>query len=124
MAQNHKIPKRASILTLLRTLIFTHNHYFDILAKVKRLACSILGPTFATSLETLPHSKKFVIRKCSTKRDTMISLSHSGGYSMQCLLRLHNFTVAISMGHKDIYINFFFLRTTRLWTLCLCIGFH
>ena len=87
--------------------------YLDLLDKLQKRICRIVGPSLAASLEPLAHHRN------------VASLSLYGHYFGWCsselaqLARysdtLHDFSVTIARCYKDVHVNSFFPRTARLW---------
>ena len=53
--------------------------------------------------------------ECSSELAQLVPLPYSRGRSTRYSDRLHDFSVTIPRGYKDVYVNSFFPRTARLW---------
>ena len=98
--------------------------YLDLLDKLKKRICRIVGPSLADSLEPLAHHRnvaslslfyRYYFGRCSSELAQLVPLPFSRGRSTRYSDRLHDFFVAIPRCYKDIYANCFFLRAARLW---------
>ena len=98
--------------------------YLELLDKLQKQICRNVGPSLATSLEPLAHHRnvaslsllyRYYFGRCSSELAQLVPLPFSRGRSTRYSDRLHDFSVTIPRCYKDIYVNSFFLRTTRLW---------
>ena len=98
--------------------------YLELLDKLQKRICRTVGPSLAASLESLaPRQNVASLRlfygcyfsKCSYELAELVPLPFSRGRSTCYSDRLHDFSVTIPNCNKDIYVNSFFLHTTRLW---------
>ena len=89
-----------------------------------RNICRTVGLALAASLEPLTHrrnvaslslSYRYYFGRCSSELAQLVPLPYSRGRSTRYSDRLHDFSVTISRCYKDVYVNSFFPRTTRLW---------
>ena len=81
-------------------------------------------PSLAASLEPLAHRGNVASRslfyryyfgRCSSELAQLVPLPFSRGRSTRYSYRLHDFTVTLPRCYKDVYVNSFFPRTSRLW---------
>ena len=98
--------------------------YLDMLDKLQKRVCRTVGPTLAASLEPLGHRRnvaslsicyRYYFRRCSSELTELVSLPFSRGSSTRYSDRLLGFSVAAPRCYKEVYVNSFFLRTSRLW---------
>ena len=98
--------------------------YLDLLDKLEKRICRIVGPSVAASLEPLAHRRnvaslslfcRYYFGRCSSKLAQLVPLPFSRGRSTRYSGRLHDFSVTIPRCCKDVYVNSFFPRTTKLW---------
>ena len=98
--------------------------YLESLEKLQKQICRTVGPSFAASIEPLPHRRnvaslslfyRYYFGRCSSELAQLVPLPFSRGRSTRYSDRLHNFSVTIPRCYKDVYVNSFFLRTARLW---------
>ena len=94
--------------------------YLELLDKLQKRICRIVGPSLAASLEPLVHrqnvaslslSYRYYFGRCSSELAQLVPLPFSQGRSTCYSDRLHDFSVTISA----ISVNSFFPRTARLW---------
>ena len=99
-------------------------YYFKLLGKLQKLIYRTVGPSLAASLEPLAHRLnvaslslfyKFYIGKCSSELARQVPPPFSQGRSTCYSHRLHEFSVTTPRWYKDIHVNSFFPRTTKLW---------
>ena len=85
--------------------------------------CRTVGPSLAASLEPLAHRQnvaslslfyRYYFGRCSSELAQLVPLPFSRGRSTRYSDRLHDFSVTIPRCYKDVYVNSFFPRTTRL----------
>ena len=98
--------------------------YLDLLDKLQKRICRIVGPSLAASLEPLAHRRnvaslslfyRFYFGRCSSELAQLVPLPFSRGRSTRYSDRLHDFSVTIPRCYKDVYVNSFFPRTAELW---------
>ena len=98
--------------------------YLDLLYKLQKQICRIVGPSLATSLEPLFHHQnvaslslfyRYYFGRCSSELAQLVRLPFSRGRSTCYSDGLHDFSVIIPRCYKDVYVNSFFPRTARLW---------
>ena len=98
--------------------------YLELLDKLQKRICRIVGPSLAASLEPLAHCRnvaslslfyRYYFGRCSSKLTQLVPLPFSRGRSTHYSHRLHYFSVTIPRCYKDAYVNSFFPRTARLW---------
>ena len=98
--------------------------YLDLLDKLQKRICRIIGPSLAASLEPLAHCRNMAslslfywhyFGRCSSELAQLVPLSFSRGRSTRYSDRLHDFSVTIPRCYKDVYVNSFFPRTAKLW---------
>ena len=96
----------------------------DLLDKLQKQICRIVGPSLAASLESLAHGRnvaslslfyRYYFGRCSSELAQLVPLPFSQGRSTHYSDRLHDFSVTIPRCYKDVYINSFFPRTAKLW---------
>ena len=102
----------------------TPSCYLDLLDKLQKGICRIVGPSLAASLETLAHRRnvanlslfyRYYFGRFSSELAQLVPLSFSQGRSTCYSDRLHDFSATIPRCYKDVYVNSFFPRTTELW---------
>ena len=98
--------------------------YLDLLDKLQKRICRIVGLSLAASLEPLAHRRnvailslfcRYYFGKCSSESAQLVPLPLPRGRSTRYSDRLHDFSVIIPRRYKDIYVNSFFPRTAKLW---------
>ena len=98
--------------------------YLDLLDKLQKRICRIVGPSLAASLESLAHRRnvaslslfyRYYFGRCSSELAQLVPLPFSRGWSTRYSDRLHDFSVTIPRCYKDVYVNSFFPRTAKLW---------
>ena len=98
--------------------------YLDLLDKLQKGICRIIGPSLTASLEPLAHHRnvaslslfcRYYFGRCSSELAQLVPLPFSRGRSICYSDRLHHFSVTISRCYKDVYVNSFFPRTAKLW---------
>ena len=98
--------------------------YLELLYNLQKRICRTVGPSFAASLEPLPHSRNlaslslfymYYFGRCSSELAQLVPLPFSRGRSTCYPDRSHGFSVTIPRCYKDVYVNSFFPRTARLW---------
>ena len=99
--------------------------YFELLVKLQKRICRIVGPSFAATLESLAHrrhvaSLSLFCSRCSSELAELVPLPYSRGWSTRYSDILHDFSVIIHRYYKDVYVNCIFPRTVRLGNLSAC----
>ena len=98
--------------------------YLNLLDKLQKRICRIVGPSLAASLEPLAHCRnvaslslfyRYYFGRCSSELAQLVPLPFSRGRSTRYSDRLHDFSVTIPRCYKDVYVNSFFLCTAKLW---------
>ena len=98
--------------------------YLDLLDKLQKRICRIVGPSFAASLEPLAHRRnvaslslfyRYYFVRCSSELTQLVPLPFSLGRPSRYSDRLHDFSVTIPRCYKDVYVNSFFPGTDKLW---------
>ena len=101
----------------------TTSCYLGLLDKLQKRICRADGPSLAASLEplalrwnvvSLSLFYRYYFGGCSSGLAQLVALSYSWGMSTRYSDRLHDFSVTIPRSYKDVYLNSFFCRTTRL----------
>ena len=97
--------------------------YLELLEKLQKRICRVVGPWFTASLEPLAHcwnvaswslSYRYYFGSCSSEL-AQLAPPFSQGRSTCYSDRWHDFSVTISRCYKDFYVNSFFPRTARPW---------
>ena len=98
--------------------------YLDLLDKLQKRICRIVGPSLAASLEPLAHRGnvaslslfcRYYFRRCSSELAQLVPLRFCRAGSTRYSDRLLDFSVTIPRCYQDVYIHSFFPRTVRLW---------
>ena len=107
--------------------------YLELLGKLQKWICSIVGPSFVVSLEPLAHGRNvaslsllysYYFGRYFSELAQLVPLPISWGRSPRCSNRLHDFSVTIPRCYKDVYVNSFFPRTQQdSGILCLYNAF-
>ena len=93
--------------------------YLELLDKLQKRICRIVGPSLAASLEPLAHRRnvtslslfyRYYFGRCSSELAQLVPLPYSRGRSTRYSDRLHDFSVTIPRCYKDVYVNSFFPR--------------
>ena len=88
--------------------------YLDLLDKLQKQICRIVGPSLAASLEPLAHRRnvatlslfyRYYFGRCSSEPAQLVPLPFSRGRSTRYSDRLHDFSVTIPRCYKDVYVN-------------------
>ena len=96
--------------------------YLELLDKLQKGICRIVGPSLAASLEPLVHRRnvaslslfyRYYFARCSSELAQLVPLPYSRRRSTRYSDRLH--LITIPRCYKDVYVNSFFPRTARLW---------
>ena len=98
--------------------------YLDLLDKLWKQICRVVGPSLADSLELLAHCQnvaslslfyRYYFGRCSSELAQLVPLPFSWGRSTRYSDRLHDFSITIPRCYKDVYVNSFFPHTAKLW---------
>ena len=101
----------------------TPSCYLDLLDKLQKRVCKIVAPSLPASLEPLAHRRnvaslslfyRHYFGRCSSELAQLVPLPFSRGRSTRYSDRLHDFSVTIPRCYKDVYVNSFFPRTSKL----------
>ena len=101
-----------------------HSCYLELLDKLQKRICRIVGSSLAASLEPLAHRRKaaslsvfyrYYFRRCSSELAQLVPLPFSGGRSTRYSDKLHDFSGTSPRCYKDVYVNSFFPGTVELW---------
>ena len=102
--------------------------YLDLLDKLHKRICRIIGLSLAASLEPLSDRRNvaslslfymYYFGRCSAELPQLVSLPFPRGRSTRYSDRLHHFSVTIPRCYKDVYVNSFFPRTAKPWNSLL-----
>ena len=102
----------------------TTSSYLDLLDKLQKRICRIVGPSLAASLEPLAHGRnvaslslfyKYYFGRCFSELAQLVPLPFSRRRPTRYSYRLHDFSVTIPRCYKVVYVNSFFHRTAKLW---------
>ena len=102
----------------------TPSCYLELLDKLQKWICRIVGHWLASSLESLAHRRnvaglslfyRYYVGRCSSELAQLVPLPFSQRRSTRYSDRLHHFSVTIPGCYKDVYVNSFFPRTDKLW---------
>ena len=102
--------------------------YLELLGKLQKQICRIVGPSPAASFEPLAHRcnvaslrlfSRHYFGRCSSQLDQLVPLPFSRGRSTRYSDRLHDFSVTIPRYYKNVYVNSFFPHTAKSGILCL-----
>ena len=102
----------------------TPSCYLDLLDKLQKRMCRIVGPSLAASLEPLADRQnvaslslfyRYYFGRCSSELAQLVPLPFSQGRSTCYSDRLHDFSVTIPRCYKDVYVNSFFPCIAKLW---------
>ena len=86
--------------------------YLDLLDKLQKRICRIVGPSLAASLEPLTHRRnvaslslfyRYYFGRCPSELAQLVLLPFSRGTSTRYSDRLHDFSVTIPRCYKDVY---------------------
>ena len=98
--------------------------YLGMVNNLHKRAYRTVGPTFAASLEALGPRRnvaglrlfyRYYFGRFSSELAEQVPILCSRGRSTRYSESLHDFSVTTPRCYKDVYINSFFPRTTRLW---------
>ena len=85
--------------------------YLKLLDKLQKRICRTVGPSLASSLESLAHRRniarlslfyRYYFGRCSSELAQLVSLPYSRGRSTRYSDRLHDFSVTIPTCCKDV----------------------
>ena len=102
--------------------------YLELLDKLQKRICRIVGTSLADFLEPLAHRQnvaslslfyRYYCGRCSSELPQLAPLPFSRGRSTLYSDRLHDFSVTIPRCYKDVYVNSFYPRTAKLWNSLL-----
>ena len=88
--------------------------YLDLLDKLQKQICRIVGPSLAASLEPLSHRRnvaslslfyRYYFGRCSSELVQLVPLPFSQGWSTRYSDRLHDFSVTIPRCYKDMSMS-------------------
>ena len=96
--------------------------YLELLDKLQKQICRIIGPSLGASLEPLAHRNvaglslfyRYYFGRCSVELDELVPLPFSRGKSTRYSDRLHDFSVTIPRWYKYVYVNSFFPCKAKL----------
>ena len=98
--------------------------YLDLLDKLQKQICKIVGPSLTASLEPLAHHRnaaslslfyRYYFGRCSSELTQLVPLPFSCLKSTHNSDRLHDFSVTIPRCCKGVYVNSFFPGTAKVW---------
>ena len=98
--------------------------YLELLDNLQKRICRTVCPSLAASIEPLAHCRnvasltlfyRYYFGRCSSELAQLVPLPYCRGKSTRYSHRLHDFSVTIPGCYKDVYVNSFFPRKTRLW---------
>ena len=98
--------------------------YLELLDKLQKRICRVVGPALAASLEPLTNRRDvasliiftgYYFGRCSSELVQLVLLPYSRGRSAFYSDGLNDFCVTIRKCYKDVYISSFFSHTARLW---------
>ena len=84
-------------------------------AKTNSLAASLEPLAHGRNLASLSLFYRYYFGRCSSELAQLVPLPFSRRRSTAYTDRLHDFSVTIPRCYKDVYVNSFFPRTSRLW---------
>ena len=96
----------------------------ELLDKLQKRICRIVGPSLAASLEPLIHCQivaslslfyRYYFGRCSSELVQLVPIPVSQRRSTRYSDRLHDFSISIPRCYKDVYVNSFFPRMAQLW---------
>ena len=97
--------------------------YLELLDKLQKRICRIVGPSLAYSRKPLAHCRNVAslslfyrsyFGRCSSELAQLVPLPFSRGRPTRYSDRLHDFSVTIPRCYKDVYVNRFSPRTAKL----------
>ena len=98
--------------------------YLELLDKLQKRICKIVGPSLAASLEPLAHRQnvvswslfcKYYFGRCFSELAQLVSLPFSQGRSTWYSNKLLDFSATIPRCYKDVYVKFLSLHSWNLW---------
>ena len=98
--------------------------YLDLLDKLQRRICRVVGPDLSASLQSLAHRRnvaslslfyRYYFGRCSDELAELVPLPHARNRATRYSNRLHDFVVTVPRYSKEVYANSFFPRTAKLW---------
>ena len=98
--------------------------YLDLLDKLQKRICRIVGSSLAASLEALAHRRNvaslslfysYYFGRCSSELAQLVPRPFSRWRSTRYSDGLHDFSVTIPRYYKDVYVKSFFPCTAKLW---------
>ena len=98
--------------------------YLELLDKLQKQICRTVGPSPASSLESLlPCGNvaslslfyRYYFDRCLYELTQLVPLRYFWGRSTCYSEALHSFSVRILRCYMDVYVNIFFSRTGRFW---------
>ena len=98
--------------------------YLDLLGKLQKRICRIVGPSLAASLEPLAYRRnvaslslfyRYYFGRCSSELPQLVPRPFSRGRSTRYSDRFHDFSVTNPRCYKDVYVISFFPRSAKLW---------
>ena len=98
--------------------------HLELLDKLEKRICRIVGPSLAASLEPLDHRRnvaslslfyRYYFGRCSSELGQLVPLPFSRGRSTRYSDRLHDFSITLPTCYKDVYVNSFFPCSAKLW---------
>ena len=107
--------------------------YFELLDKLPRRICRTVGPSLAASIKPLAHRRheaslslfyRYYFGRCWSELAQLVPFPFSRGRPTCYSDRLHDFSVTNPRCYKNVYVNSFFPRTTRLWNSLPIECFH
>ena len=114
-----------------------YSYYMELLDKLQKQICRIVGHSLATSLEPLAHCRnmaslslfyRYYLGRCSSELAQLVPLPFSWWRSTRYSDRLHDFFVIIPRCYTDVYVNSFFPRMAKLWNSlpieCFPLTYH
>ena len=98
--------------------------YLELLDRLQKWICRIVGPSLAASLEPSAHCRNAAsltlfsignyVGRCSSELAQLVPLLYSWSRSTRFFDILHDFSVIIPICYKDAYVNSSLPRTARL----------
>ena len=107
-----------------KTVIMSPSCYLELLDKLQKWICRIVGPSLAPSLEPLTHRRnvtslslfyRYYFGRCSLELSQLVPLSFSRGRPNDYSDRLHDFSATSPKCYKEDYVNSFFPCTARIY---------
>ena len=91
--------------------------YLDLLDKLQRRICRVVGPDLSASLQSLAHRRnvvslslfyRYYFGRCSDELAELVPLPHARSRATRYSNRLHDFVVTVPRYSKEVYANSFF----------------